>query len=52
LGALDVLIVAVYLGGVVAAGAFFARRQKTTAQYFLGGRQVPWWAISASIVAT
>jgi SSS family transporter len=48
----DLLIVLGYLVGVVAAGAFFARRQKTTAQYFLGGRHVPWWAISASIVAT
>ena len=50
--ALDLVIVFGYLAGVVAAGAFFARRQKTTAQYFLGGRHVPWWAISASIVAT
>jgi SSS family transporter len=50
--ALDLVIVFGYLAGVVAAGAFFARRQKTTAQYFLGGRDVPWWAISASIVAT
>jgi SSS family transporter len=49
---LDIAIVLGYLAGVVAAGAFFARRQKTTAQYFLGGRRVPWWAISASIVAT
>ena len=50
--ALDLVIVFGYLAGVVAAGAFFARRQKTTRQYFLGGRQVPWWAVSASIVAT
>ena len=50
--ALDLVIVFGYLAGVVAAGAFFARRQKTTAQYFLGGRHIPWWAISASIVAT
>ncbi|HEY3171938.1 MAG TPA: sodium:solute symporter [Thermoanaerobaculia bacterium] len=49
---LDIAIVFGYLAGVVAAGAFFARRQKTTAQYFLGGRHIPWWAISASIVAT
>ena len=49
---LDLVILLGYLAGVVAAGAFFARRQKTTAQYFLGGRRVPWWAISASIVAT
>jgi solute:Na+ symporter, SSS family len=50
--ALDLVIVFGYLAGVVAAGVFFARRQRTTAQYFLGGRHVPWWAISASIVAT
>ena len=31
---------------------FFGRRQKTTRQYFLAGRHVPWWAIAASIVAT
>jgi SSS family transporter len=52
LRALDIAIVFGYLAAVVAAGAFFARRQKTTAQYFLGSRHVPWWAISASIVAT
>jgi solute:Na+ symporter, SSS family len=52
LGLIDLLIVAGYLAGVVAVGAAFSRRQKTTAQYFLGGRSVPWWAISASIVAT
>jgi Na+/proline symporter len=52
LGALDVLVVLAYLAGVVGAGAWFSRRQKTSAQYFLGGRSVPWWAISASIVAT
>lgn len=50
--ALDLVIVFAYLAGVVAAGVFFARRQKTTRQYFLGGRQIPWWAVSASIVAT
>ena len=49
---LDIAIVLGYLAGVIAAGAWFSRRQKTTAQYFLGGRRVPWWAISASIVAT
>jgi SSS family solute:Na+ symporter len=52
LGALDLLIVVLYLAGVVAAGAWFSSRQKTTSQYFLGGRSIPWWAISASIVAT
>lgn len=37
---------------VLVAGFAFARRQKTTRQYFLAGHGVPWWAIAASIVAT
>src|SRR5205085_9644990 len=49
---IDLVIIAGYLVGVVAAGAWFGRRQETTAQYFLAGQHVPWWAISASIVAT
>lgn len=49
---LDLLIVVAYLGGVIAVGARFARRQKTTAHYFVGDRRMPWWAIAASIVAT
>lgn len=50
--ALDIIIIIAYLAAVVAAGAWFGRKQKTTTQYFLAGRDVPWWAISASIVAT
>jgi SSS family solute:Na+ symporter len=49
---LDLVIIAGYLAAVVGAGAWFGRRQQTTSQYFLAGRNVPWWAISASIVAT
>jgi SSS family solute:Na+ symporter len=52
IGTLDALIVIAYLGAVVAAGLWFGRRQQTTRQYFLAGRDVPWWAIAASIVAT
>src|SRR5207248_8682525 len=37
---------------LLAAVACFRSKQKTTAQYFLAGQHVPWWAISASIVAT
>jgi SSS family solute:Na+ symporter len=49
---LDLLIIAGYLVAVVGAGAWFGRRQKTTSRYFFAGHDVPWWAISASIVAT
>lgn len=50
--ALDLAIIVAYLTGVVALGWWFARRQETTRDYFLGDRTVPWWAIAASIVAT
>ena len=49
---IDLLIIVAYLAGVLAAGSWFTRRQTSTRQYFLAGRNVPWWAISASIVAT
>ncbi|HYC89062.1 MAG TPA: sodium/solute symporter [Thermoanaerobaculia bacterium] len=49
---LDVTIIVAYLAAVVGAGFVFARRQKTTRQYFTAGHDVPWWAIAASIVAT
>ncbi|MEA2339558.1 MAG: solute:Na+ symporter, family, partial [Thermoanaerobaculia bacterium] len=52
LSVLDLVIIVGYLAAVVAAGAWFGRKQQTTSQYFLAGRGVPWWAISASIVAT
>src|ERR1043165_8127862 len=49
---LDLVIIVGYLAAVVAAGAWFGRRQESTTHYFLAGHGVPWWAISASIVAT
>jgi SSS family solute:Na+ symporter len=52
LRALDLAIIFGYLVGVVLIGTWFARKQETTRDYFLGDRTVPWWAIAASIVAT
>jgi len=49
---IDIAIIFLYLAAVVAAGAWFGRRQQTTSRYFFAGQQVPWWAIGASIVAT
>jgi SSS family transporter len=49
---LDLTIILAYLAAVIGAGFYFARRQKTTRQYFLASHDVPWWAIAASIVAT
>ncbi|HEX9160770.1 MAG TPA: sodium:solute symporter [Thermoanaerobaculia bacterium] len=49
---LDLLIIAAYLGSIIAIGFWCRRHQKTTRHYFLAGRHLPWWAISGSIVAT
>src|SRR5919112_5348812 len=49
---LDLAIIFGYLIGIIVLGTWFARKQETTRDYFLGDRTVPWWAIAASIVAT
>jgi len=36
----------------IAVGAWIGRHQKSTTDYFLGGRQIPWLAVTFSIVAT
>src|SRR2546427_7124381 len=49
---LDLVIIFGYLIGIVLFGSWFARKQETTRDYFLGDRSVPWWAVAFSIVAT
>lgn len=49
---LDFIVIAAYLAGLVAIGLRFARRQRTTEQYFVAGRSVPGWAMGLSLLAT
>ncbi len=49
---LDLVIIFGYLIGITIFGIYFASGQKTTDDYFVGDRNVPWWAVAASIVAT
>ena len=49
---LDYTVIAGYLLAITAFGSWFARFQKTTRDYFLNDRSVPWWAICFTIVAT
>src|SRR6202163_1927258 len=51
LNALDFAIIAVYLIGITLFGMRFRKRQRTLRDYFLAGRDIPWWAIALSIVA-
>jgi solute:Na+ symporter, SSS family len=41
-----------YLVAITAFGSWLGRRGRSTRDYFLAGRSVPWWAIAACIVAT
>ena len=49
---LDLIIIFGYLIGITAFGILYAGKQETTEDYFVGDRNVPWWAIAMSIVAT
>ncbi len=49
---LDLIIIFGYLIGITLFGIFYSGKQETTEDYFVGDRNVPWWAIAASIVAT
>ncbi len=49
---LDWLIVLVTNGAVIAYGIYLARGTETSAEWFLGGRLLPWWAVGLSMFAT
>ncbi|MGB2870104.1 MAG: sodium:solute symporter [Bacteroidota bacterium] len=49
---LDYTIVVLYLVGVTVAGILISGRQKTTRDYFLGGKEMAWWSVGFSIVAS
>ncbi len=48
----DGLVIVLYLVAVAVFGIWSAGKQNTTTDYFLGGRDMPWWAILFSVVAT
>src|SRR5687768_10766199 len=52
LSGVDYLVIGAYLVAITLFGSWFARYQKTTRDYFLTDRSVPWWAICFTIVAT
>ncbi len=49
----DWLVVALYFLFNIAVGLYYKRRAgRSTAEYFLSGRNVPWWLAGTSMVAT
>jgi len=51
-GPLDWGVVAGYFALMICIGVLTSRRRQDTKDYFLGGRSLPTWAVSISIVAT
>ena len=49
---LDYLVLILYFISIASIGLWAGRREKNTEDYFLGGRSMPWWAVTFSILAT
>lgn len=48
----DAIVLVAYMFGVVALGLWIGRGSQDAKRYMLGGKNLPWWAILGSIVAT
>jgi len=48
----DLAVLTTYLVGIVLFGLWIGRGQRDVTDYLLGGRNLPWWALLGSIVAT
>ena len=48
----DYSVLLVLLVLLLFVGIYFGRKEETTADFFLGGRKIPWWAACLSFVAT
>ena len=51
-GGLDLAVLIFYMLGIVAWGAWLGRGNRGGTDYFLGSRNLPWWAVMLSVVAT
>src|SRR5689334_2376473 len=52
LNSLDFLVIGAYLVGITALGIIVGRKQKDSKDYFVAGREIPWWAVMISVVAS
>jgi SSS family solute:Na+ symporter len=51
-GGLDLAILIGYMAGMVALGSWLGRGARDVAEYAVGSRDLPWWLILFSILAT
>ncbi|HSW56019.1 MAG TPA: sodium:solute symporter family protein [Ignavibacteriaceae bacterium] len=48
----DWIVMIVYFIGIMVFGSYFGKYNRTTTDFFFGGRRFAWWLIAMSIVAT
>tara|TARA_R110002049_G_scaffold93815_14_gene231616 strand:+ start:1 stop:1782 length:1782 start_codon:yes stop_codon:yes gene_type:complete len=51
-GFLNYVVLVLYLLISLFIGVYFARKQKSTDDYFVGGGRIPWWASGLSVFGT
>ncbi|MBZ0258847.1 sodium:solute symporter [bacterium] len=49
---IDYLVLFVYLAAMVGVGFYFSRKEGSTERFFVGNRNIIWWAVGISIFAT
>lgn len=49
---LDYLMMAVYAAVMIWLGIHYAKKEKNSEDFFVGGRRIPWWAAAISAQAT
>ncbi|MEM1029536.1 MAG: sodium/solute symporter [Myxococcota bacterium] len=48
----DWIIIGLYMAGLIAMSVFVGRGQEDAEDYYVGGRNLPWWAVGLSTMAT
>lgn len=48
---IDGIIILLYFAAILTIGLYMGRRENSLHDFALGGRNVPWWAVMASIIA-
>jgi cyclically-permuted mutarotase family protein len=51
-GTINYTVLTLYLLISLLIGVYFARKQKSTEDYFVGGGRIPWWASGLSVFGT
>lgn len=52
MNAIDWTILTAYLVGMIGLSVYLGRGQSTAEDYYVGGRNLPWWAVGISTMAT